>query len=63
MDEKLVKKTWKGCLENEDELPEDWHRLKGVLVGILRRPRGRHPGGTASWTQGAPHRVAEATSA
>ena len=40
VDEKLVKKTWKGCLENEEDLPDNWHRMMGVLVGISRHPQG-----------------------
>ena len=50
IDKKLVKKMWKRCLENKDKLPENWHRLKGVLVGISRCPQGHNPGGNASWT-------------
>ena len=33
--EKLVKSTWSGCLDNEEELPTDWYRLKEVLVGFF----------------------------
>jgi ribonuclease HI len=29
-----MKKTWSGTLENEQDLPPDWPRSKGVLVGI-----------------------------
>ena len=35
LDQNLVRKTWSGCLTNEDSLPDDWYRNKGVLVGIL----------------------------
>ena len=43
LNEKLVKNTWKGCLKNEEDLPSDWYRLKGVLVGISSlRPAGRN---------------------
>ncbi|THU84579.1 hypothetical protein K435DRAFT_687218 [Dendrothele bispora CBS 962.96] len=44
---KLVKATWKGLLEREHSLPDDWVTNSGVLVGIesdlCRRtgPRGR----------------------
>jgi len=31
---KLVKQTWFCCLKNEEELPDDWPRRRGVLVGI-----------------------------
>ena len=31
---KTVKGTWKGCLKDEEDLPTDWFKLKGVLVGI-----------------------------
>ena len=42
LDSKLVKATWRGCLENETDLPDDWYNLRGVLVGILQpRPPGR----------------------
>jgi hypothetical protein len=34
--EDLRKRTWRGCLENEDNLPNDWFRKRGVLVGISR---------------------------
>ena len=34
IDEKLVRKTWKNCLKEEDALPADWPKKKGVLVGI-----------------------------
>ena len=40
---KLVKATWKRCLKNEEELPDNWVHLKGVLVSIsATRPRGRN---------------------
>lgn len=43
IDEKLVKRTWKGCLKDEDNLPTNWYKLKGVLVGISSaRPPGRN---------------------
>ncbi|KAF8960924.1 hypothetical protein BDZ97DRAFT_1615995, partial [Flammula alnicola] len=29
----LVMRTWKGTLQNEELLPEDWTRVSGVLVG------------------------------
>jgi len=32
--EKQVKNTWRGCLKDEERLPTNWHRNKGVLVGI-----------------------------
>jgi len=39
----VVTNTWIGCLKNEDDLPTDWYKLKGVLVGIAStRPRGRN---------------------
>ncbi|KAI0044499.1 ribonuclease H-like protein [Auriscalpium vulgare] len=35
----LMQATWKGTLENEDDLPPDWAEIKEVLVGIkLPRP-------------------------
>ena len=34
LDENLVKRTWSGCLDNEEGLPDDWFRKRGVLVGI-----------------------------
>ena len=36
LDRKLVESTWKSCLEDEERLPDEWVKLKGVLVGILR---------------------------
>ena len=42
IDEKLVKATWKNCLNNEESLPDDWHKLKGVLVGISQTRASRH---------------------
>ena len=35
LDSKLVRRTWRGCLNNKEGLPNNWHRRKGVLVGIL----------------------------
>ena len=41
INEKLVKATWRNCLQNEEDLPANWSSLKGVLVGIrVRRPVG-----------------------
>ena len=38
----LVKATWKGCPKNEEDLPDNWYLLRGVLVGISRvYPPGR----------------------
>ena len=49
LNEKLVKRTWSGCLNNEDELPPNWHKKKEVLVGILSsRPPGRVRRGPAT---------------
>ena len=41
LNSKTVKNTWKNCLKDEEELPAEWYRLKGVLVGIssTRPPR------------------------
>ncbi|KIJ09911.1 hypothetical protein PAXINDRAFT_164334 [Paxillus involutus ATCC 200175] len=39
----LVLKTWSGVLMNEHDLPNDWIRQTGVLVGIApQRPPGRN---------------------
>ncbi|KAF9231095.1 hypothetical protein BU15DRAFT_68624 [Melanogaster broomeanus] len=39
----LVLKTWSGVLMDEHNLPDDWIRQSGVLVGIApRRPPGRN---------------------
>ncbi|KAF9234528.1 hypothetical protein BU15DRAFT_52534 [Melanogaster broomeanus] len=39
----LVLKTWSGVLMDEHDLPDDWIRQTGVLVGIApRRPPGRN---------------------
>ncbi|KAJ7828294.1 hypothetical protein B0H13DRAFT_1656408 [Mycena leptocephala] len=38
----LVLDTWSGALLDEDSLPDDWIKLKGVLVGI--RPNTRNNG-------------------
>ena len=51
IDKKLVKKMRKRCLKHKDELPENWHRLKGVLVGISRCPyKDTTQVAIASWT-------------
>lgn len=40
---KTVTQTWSNCILNEKDLPQDWYRTKGVLVGITtRRPQGRN---------------------
>ena len=42
LDKKLVKSTWRNCLNREEELPENWTSIMGVLVGIsTSRPPGR----------------------
>ena len=33
LEKKPVRGTWKRCLTREEELPEDWTSIKGVLVG------------------------------
>lgn len=39
----LVLKTWSGLLKDEDNLPDNWIRQTGVLVGMTpRRPPGRN---------------------
>ncbi|KAF9457662.1 hypothetical protein BDZ94DRAFT_1313963 [Collybia nuda] len=39
----LVKKTWEGTLQNEEDLPDNWYIKSGVLVGrVMRRPQGRN---------------------
>ncbi|KAJ7896141.1 hypothetical protein B0H13DRAFT_1624162 [Mycena leptocephala] len=38
----LVLDTWSGALLDEDSLPDDWIKMKGVLVGI--RPNTRNNG-------------------
>ena len=41
--EELVLQTWSGVLMNEQELPDNWIRATGVLVGSSpRRLRGRN---------------------
>jgi lysine/ornithine N-monooxygenase len=48
---RLVKNTWKRLIQNENELPEDWVNLAGVLVGIeqdrRRRTGNRERGGNS----------------
>ncbi|KAG1771544.1 ribonuclease H-like protein [Suillus occidentalis] len=34
----IVLKTWSGLLKNEDDLPDNWIRQTGVLVGMTPRP-------------------------
>ena len=34
LNKSLVLGTWKGVLKNEQDLPDDWIREDGVLVGI-----------------------------
>ena len=38
---KLVLQVWEGCLLENRELPHNWCRRKGVLVGIAPVCRGR----------------------
>jgi hypothetical protein len=33
---KVVTNTWKGTLENEEDLPRNWTEVSGVLVGRSR---------------------------
>ncbi|KAG2738218.1 hypothetical protein P692DRAFT_20759351 [Suillus brevipes Sb2] len=43
IDEKLVLRTWSGTLDNEENLPDNWCRQSGVLVGMAPlRPPGRN---------------------
>ena len=42
LNSKTVKSTWKNCLKDKEDLPTEWYRLKGVLVGISSMcPPGR----------------------
>jgi hypothetical protein len=34
LDWKVVKSTWTRCLKDEESLPTDWYKRRGVLVGI-----------------------------
>lgn len=48
-----VKATWSGCLFNEENLPDNWHRLPGVLVGMGSvRSGALATGSMASWETG-----------
>src|SRR5882762_7782112 len=39
----LVQRTWQGTLHDEPSLPDDWHKITGVLVGMgVPRPPGRN---------------------
>jgi hypothetical protein len=39
----LILNTWRGTIENEANLPEDWTSIDGVLVSIRpKRPAGRN---------------------
>ncbi|KAF8966642.1 RnaseH-domain-containing protein [Flammula alnicola] len=38
----VVEKTWWAVLKDRGNLPDDWIRSTGVLVGIGRRPPGRN---------------------
>jgi len=52
MSEKTVKNTWRNCLNNEDYLPTNWTKLRGVLVGIaVTSPTGQVRRGIASSTR------------
>jgi len=42
LSEKIVKRTWRNCLENEESLPSNWMNLKGVLVGIASTSPSGH---------------------
>jgi len=35
IDENLVRRTWRGTLDNEEGLPDDWYRVKGGFSGYL----------------------------
>jgi hypothetical protein len=35
--QQIVLNTWKGLLKNEENLPKNWLKSTGVLVGIDRR--------------------------
>jgi hypothetical protein len=40
---KTVQRTWQGTLYDELNLPNDWHNISGVLVGIgVERLPGRN---------------------
>lgn len=39
LSKKIVICTWSGTLQNEKDLPKDWTRTKGILVGISRHER------------------------
>ena len=43
LDKQLIKYTWKGCIENEEDLPNNWVHAMGVLVSISTTcPSGRN---------------------
>ena len=35
LSKKVVISTWKGTLENEEHLPDDWLKAREVLVGSV----------------------------
>ena len=46
LDAGLVKRTWAGCLENEEALPHEWYKPKGGFSGYIadEPPRIRQVG-------------------
>lgn len=42
--ENKVKQTWNGLLRNNEDLPDDWIGIQGVLVGIPTLAELREPG-------------------
>ena len=65
LDPKVVRDTWKGCLEDEEYLPSEWYKLKGVLVGISPTcsPRRVDRRGTRRVEERSPTQSREAASA
>lgn len=59
LDDKLVKATWRKCLENEADILDDWFKLRGILVGIAEAP-GKAP---TLPPRGVPHKSCQAASA
>ena len=35
LNEGLIKRTWTGCLDNEEALPQDWYKTKGGFSGYV----------------------------
>jgi hypothetical protein len=52
---KLIRSTWRKCLKNEESLPANWPKYRGVLVGISPPCLLGHDDGIRSRFSDEPH--------